>query len=164
VTKVAETLLDIAESLPAADLQSAFDEAQRRRLTSLPALDRVMARNRGRHGLRPLRALVDERRRSPTRSELERRFLRLCAAAGLPAPEVNTYRGGYEVDACWEEQRLVIELDSWEHHRTRAAFERDRSRDAALHLAGFRVLRLTYRKLEDAPAEVAATVRSLLGP
>jgi very-short-patch-repair endonuclease len=61
------------------------------------------------------------------------------------------------------DQRLVVELDGHEFHRTRAAFERDRIRDAALQLAGFRVLRITYRRLEQEPAEVIATVRALLG-
>jgi len=55
---------------------------------------------------------------------------------------------GLEVDAVWPQWRLVAELDGYAFHGTRAAFERDRERDARLQLAGYRVLRFTHRKLE----------------
>jgi very-short-patch-repair endonuclease len=42
------------------------------------------------------------------------------------------------------------------------AFERDRRRDAALQLAGYRVYRVTYRELEKDAAGVSTVVRSLL--
>jgi very-short-patch-repair endonuclease len=58
--------------------------------------------------------------------------------------------------------RLVVELDGYAFHRTRAAFERDRARDAALQLAGYRVLRLTARRLGEEPVAVADAVRTLL--
>jgi hypothetical protein len=82
-----------------------------------------------------------------TRSELERRFLRVVEEAGLPAPLMNQRIEGFEVDAVWPEQRLVVELDGWEFHRTREAFERDRERDAVLTAAGWRPMRLTARGL-----------------
>jgi very-short-patch-repair endonuclease len=69
---------------------------------------------------------------------------------------------GQEVDILWEEQRLIVELDGHSYHRTRAAFERDRIRDETLQLAGYRVLRITARRLASEPAAVVATVRSLL--
>ncbi|MGH2979507.1 MAG: DUF559 domain-containing protein [Solirubrobacterales bacterium] len=40
--------------------------------------------------------------------------------------------------------------------------ERDRERDATLQLAGYRVLRITHRRLAEQPAEVIRTVRTLL--
>ncbi len=67
------------------------------------------------------------------------------------------------MDALWRERRVVIELDGYEFHRTRAVFERDRARDATLQLAGYRVVRLTDRRLTDDPEEVARTLRRLLG-
>ena len=79
-------------------------------------------------------------------------------------PAVNTHIAGLEVDALWRDQRLVVELDGHAFHHTRAAFERDRIRDAQLQLAGYRVLRVTFERLETDRAEVAATVRALLGP
>ena len=62
----------------------------------------------------------------------------------------------------WRNQRLVVELDGWEFHRTRAAFERDRNRALTLTRAGFQVLPLTQRQLEWTQADVAATLRERL--
>jgi hypothetical protein len=48
-------------------------------------------------------------------------------------------------------------------HRTRAAFERDRVRDAIHAAAGYRTLRFTYRQVTDDPDIVAAALRTALG-
>jgi hypothetical protein len=98
-----------------------------------------------------------------SRSELERRFAALCDEHALPLPSFNVYLHGHEVDALWEDHRLVVELDGWEWHRSRAAFERDRRRDAELTRAGYTVIRFTWRQLEDEPAFVAETIVQALG-
>ena len=89
---------------------------------------------------------------APTRSELERRFLALCRDAGLPPPAVNVVVAGFEVDAVWPDRRLVVELDGHAFHGTRAAFERDRVRDASLQLAGYRVLRVPIAASRGSPS------------
>ena len=67
------------------------------------------------------------------------------------------------VDALWPEQKLIVELDGYAFHgTTRSAFERDRVRDADLQRAGYRVLRLTWRRLHEDPGPVAATLHALL--
>jgi very-short-patch-repair endonuclease len=115
-------------------------------------------------GLRPLKALLSEARDPPeTRSALERSFVEVCARENLPFPVLNRSVGAFEVDALWPRERLIVELDGYAFHRTRGAFERDRLRDAELQLAGYRVLRITSRRLEREPALVAKTVRALLG-
>jgi len=164
VTTVARTLLDLAELLHPHELETAFEEAERLRLLDIRAVECLCRRTRGRRGLRPLRALVAEQRwpLPATRSELERRFLDVCRRAGLPPPEVNTVIAGLEVDAAWADRCLVVELDGHAYHRTRAAFERDRIRDATLQLAGYRVLRVTHARLEREPNAIAEAVRSLL--
>ena len=118
----------------------------------------------GRRGVRALRAAI-AMYHDPgfTRSELERRLARLCREGGLEPPSFNLWIAGYEVDAVWVEKRVVVELDSFEYHRTRAAFERDRRRDAALHAAGYVVLRVTDIRLATDPDGVLAELRALLG-
>jgi very-short-patch-repair endonuclease len=98
----------------------------------------------------------------PTRSALERRFLRLCRRHRLPAPEVNVPIGPYEVDFLWQPQRLVVETDGYNAHRGRLAFEADRARDAALTLLGYTVVRFTHRQVVDEAPQVARTLRALL--
>src|SRR6266498_3623064 len=69
---------------------------------------------------------------------------------------------GYQVDALWREPMVIVELDSFAHHRGRTAFEGDREKICALQLAEYRVLPITWRRLEREPAVVAATIRTLL--
>lgn len=164
VTSVARTLLDLAEELPPRPLERAFEEAERPRILDMRAVARLCERRRGHHGLKPLLHLLHSCRSivPETRSDLEIQFLDLCRDHGLPPPAVNVMVAGYEVDAFWPRGRLVVELDSRTHHQRRAAFEEDRVRDAALQLAGHRVLRVTYRRLVNEARAVAETVRSLL--
>jgi very-short-patch-repair endonuclease len=97
-----------------------------------------------------------------TRSELEARLLALCRRRRVPNPRVNARVGPFVVDFLWPEQRLIVEVDGWESHRTRSAFEVDRARDARLKLLGYEVLRFTWRQVESDPARVGATIRALL--
>ena len=66
------------------------------------------------------------------------------------------------MDAVWPEQRLVVEVDGYAFHRTREAFERDRRRDARLLVAGYRVLRVTWRRLTREPEQVIALIAGAL--
>jgi very-short-patch-repair endonuclease len=93
-----------------------------------------------------------------TASELERIFLRLVRRYRLPIPEVNVQVGGYEVDFLWREQRLIVETDGYRYHRGSAAFEAGHMRDNRLMALGYTVLRFTYRRVVEAPEDVAALV------
>jgi hypothetical protein len=165
VTSVARTLLDLAEVVRPRELGRAFEEAERQSLLDMRALKNLRARSHGRHSLALLDALLAEARPPPkdTRYELEHRFLDLIRETGLPPPATNVLIEGFLVDAVWPKQRLVIELDSRAYHDTRAAFERDRVRDAALQVAGYRVLRITWKRLHAEPEAVVADIRALLG-
>jgi very-short-patch-repair endonuclease len=163
VTSVPRTILDLAEVLQPHQLANVVTEAEARRVFDLRAVERLMARSSGRRGMRPLRLLLDSYAEPPvTRSVLERVLLRVCADAGILRPQTNVIVAGHRVDALWPEQRLVAEIDSRTHHMTLAAFEEDRKRDADLMLAGYRVLRITWRRLRVEPAAVADTLRRLL--
>jgi len=100
---------------------------------------------------------------SPTRSPLERKFLRLCRRHRIPPPKVNVLGGRFLVDFLWPESRLIVEVDGYEYHGARASFEADRARDAELALQGYRVVRFTYRQVTQEPARVAETIHRLLG-
>lgn len=164
VTSLARTLFDLAEVVDPTRLRRAFERAERLGLLDLAAIAEVAARSPGRRALKPIRALLAELTPAPaTRSELERRFLELCEGAGLPAPAVNVAVAGFEVDTLWVPERVIVELDGFEFHRSRDAFERDRARDSALQAAGYRVLRVTFRRISREPEAIIAELRRLLG-
>jgi very-short-patch-repair endonuclease len=127
VTTPARTLADLKHVLTKRQLDRAVNEAERLRLDVGDA-----------------RAPATPR----TRSELEERFLALLDARKMPRPEMNVTLEGIEVDALWRDRRLVVELDGFETHGTREAFETDRSRDRRLTAAGYRTVRLTWRQLD----------------
>jgi very-short-patch-repair endonuclease len=163
VTAPARTILDLAAVLSSHELERALAEAQVRRLVRRRDLVDQLERSRGRPGTRMLRRILAlEGGPAPTRSDAERRMMRLVRAAELPVPRVNSRLGRYEVDFLWPKQRLVVEVDSFRFHSPRARFERDRARDAALAAAGYTVIRVTWRQLVDAPEAVAARIAAAL--
>jgi predicted transcriptional regulator of viral defense system len=167
VTTVARTLFDLAEVVDFQQLRRAWEEADRLGLLELKAVERVCDLGYGRHALRPIRPLLTEARAPvTTRSPLEDRFAEFYREhlADLPPPLTNISILGHEVDAYWPGHRLVVEMDSWEYHHHRAAFESDRARDAAMQAAGYRVIRLTHRQLESEAPRIAAQLHKLLGP
>jgi very-short-patch-repair endonuclease len=75
---------------------------------------------------------------------------------------MNARVHGYEVDAFWPAHELIVEIDGYRYHRTRKRFEDDRRKDAALTVAGYRVVRIAYRRLRDEPYSVTAQLGALL--
>lgn len=164
VTTVARTLFDLAEFDSFKHLESAWEEADRLNLLQLSAIERVCERGFGRRALKPIRRLLAEARIGEiTRSPLEDAFAAFCHAHHLPQPSFNTTLLGYEIDALWPAQRLAAELDSWEFHRHRAAFERDRARDTALQAAGYRTIRITDRRMINDSTTLLNQLQVLLG-
>ena len=164
VTTVSRTLLDIAEVLPWRRFERAWDQAERLELFDLIALEELLGRSHGRRGIKPLRALIAEARMpEPTRSELEDMLADICRGANLPIPAFNVDVAGEDVDAYWPRHNLVVELDGWEHHRTRADRERDLLKEERVKLAGYRFHRFSYRRLARHPDEVASVLSRYLG-
>ena len=116
----------------------------------------VIRRTNGHRGTAPL-ARATAREPKLTRSQAEARFLELARGAGLQEPLTNHILTApdhprLEVDFYWPTHRLIVEIDGWETHHTRAAFRSDRRRDAALIAIGCRVVRFSYEDIVDEPA------------
>ena len=166
VTTVPRTLLDLAAVVTPRRLERALHEAEVLRLADPLSLSDLLARHPGRRGAAALNAILADAAlgTTVTRQELEHDFSALVAEAGLPRPVTNVAVEGHEVDALWREERLIVELDGRAAHGTRRAFEADRARDRALTIAGWRVVRVTWRQLHhDGPA-LADDLRRLLHP
>jgi hypothetical protein len=132
-------------------------------LFDLRAVEELLGRTVGHHGhARLRRAIALYKPMSFTRSGLEKRFLELVLAAGLPQPHMNFVEQGFELDCYWPEHRFAVELDVFETHGTRAAFERDRKRQEDLLLAGIVMTRVTGQRLEREPDAVIERVARLL--
>jgi hypothetical protein len=164
VTSIPRTLLDLAEVVPAIQLQRAYERAERLRILDVAAIHELLARSNGRRGVVALRDLIayDPAAAAEADSELELHFLDLVRHAGLPPPQANVLVEGYLVDAYWPTARLVVELQGYAYHSDRQAFERDHARLARLRLAGCEVLALTWRQVTREPAWVASALATLL--
>lgn len=163
VTSVARTLLDLAGT-SGNRLDEFFDSAARSGLLEREELLPVLDRGPGWKGIGRLRHLIEEwdPLLTTSRSDLEMKFLRICRQSQLPEPHMNSRMAGYEVDFLWPLEKLVVEVDGFEFHSGQAAFEADHVRDADLAMAGYRVVRFTYRKVMFEPAFVTSRLKALL--
>jgi very-short-patch-repair endonuclease len=98
-----------------------------------------------------LQRLIDPSQ-NPTRSTLEDDFVTWIKQHRLPVPRINVTLNGMEVDVLYEDQKLIIELDSWTYHQGRHAFNIDHARDAAQRSHGFDTIRYTGEQLTDVEA------------
>lgn len=160
VTSPARTVIDSARD---PDLEELLGSALATNLVTARQLDLAIADCPTRPGVRRLhRTLHQPGGPRRTRSWGERRLLALVRQAGLPVPLTNQMLNGYQVDAVWPDHRLVVEVDGWNFHRGRRAFETDRARDAAHVAAGYRVLRFTATQLRDEPLIVIGQLSAAL--
>ena len=168
-TTVARTIVDLAATEPRRKLERAIHEAEVRRTFDRRDIERVVDRSPGARGVRVVRSILAERDFGSvnTKQQLEESFAAFLWREGLPLPETNRWlRIGdawIEADCVWPEQRVIVELDGWGVHGTRRRFETDRERDRALHVAGWRPIRVTWRHLHDGRPALAADLRDLLG-
>jgi hypothetical protein len=161
VTTVERLMVDLAAVISPRHLRDVLVEAERKRLVDHRMMRRTLEGSAGRRGIRVLRRMVDQLTPAfaETRSPFEVDFLEFCRKQTLPEPQVNVWVSGYLVDAYWPDANLVVELDSYEFHRDRRAFERDRAEIADLKLAGIDAIPITYRRLSTEPTKVASVIR-----
>lgn len=153
VTSPARTMLDTAERLSDTQRTRAVNDLRLRNLLSLDELADVIRRNPTHRAVTLLEPLLELAQPEPTRSVLEDRFLPLLRRHGLPTPQINVHVCGHRVDAYFEEQRLIVELDGWSTHRSRDRFVDDRRRDfEILAAAGIPTVRLPFEDVNDATA------------
>jgi very-short-patch-repair endonuclease len=165
VTTPGRTILDLAATLDRRGIERLLDRAENARLgdtVPLDALARARAGHRGANKL--LDTLADhEPGTTVTKSDLEEAFLALCRRAGLPKPtKLNDHVEALEADFIFKRERVLVETDSWQHHRSRESFEQDRRRDAIHAAAGWRTLRFTHRQIEREAATVVNALTAAL--
>jgi Protein of unknown function (DUF559) len=159
VTTPIRTLLDYAAVAPLNAVFRAFEQAQvHLHIPPAPIAAEVISRPRQRGNGKLRKVLVGAVDPADVRSVLELRFLRMCAAHGLPRPEVNIRIDEWTPDFYWPEWKLVVETDSVAFHSTAWERERDALKDEALRARGLDVLRLMWADVVGRPAETARRI------
>jgi hypothetical protein len=167
-TSISRTLLDLAAVVSYRELRYAVKQAEVEGLFDLTEMNELLNRSRGRRGIARLRRAIalHDPREQLTRRELEERFFDLCRGSEMLLPEVNgpLVVNGISMmpDFLWRDARLIVETDSRRVHRTATAFEEDRRRDQLLTVAGWTVIRCTWRQVLDEPERIGRTICSLL--
>lgn len=161
VTSVARTLLDIAPAYGERRLRRIVNDALVADLLLPSALEELLQRCPTHPATKRLRPFVDDLD-EPTKSELEDAFAEFVRRHGLPTPRTNFRVAGVERDIVFERERVIVELDGWRYHRSRASFEGDRERDTVALAAGFVTVRLTWRRVHGVPAAEAARLLEIL--
>jgi very-short-patch-repair endonuclease len=152
LTSPPRTILDLAAQLGDETLERVVSEAAFHSLATESELHVQLKRNPHKRGNARLRRILDlpggpKRTRSPA----EVQMLRLLRRAGITGFETNARIRGYEVDFLWRELNLVVEVDGYDAHSGRWAFERDRVKIAHLQAHGLDVIPVTPRRLRDDP-------------
>jgi hypothetical protein len=145
-TGTARTIADIARRLTDRQLTRAIQDARHARHLRPPELETLL------RTCSRARALVDPGQ-NPTRSGLEDDFLRWIRRHKLPMPTINVKAHGMEVDARFNTERVILEVDSWEYHGDPMTFRTDAERGTVHAANGFLPLRLTSDRLTAAEAE-----------
>jgi len=159
ISSPARAVLEVAATASLDELADIVNEGQRLRLFRPRDLDALLRRHRGRRGVASLaQVLGGEDAVTITRSRAEKAFLKLIREARLPAPQVNQKLGRYVPDFMWREQRLIVELDSYQFHAGPNDFHNDREKDLVYRDAGFDVLRPTRNHVIHEPARVLVSV------
>lgn len=164
VTSAARTVADLARRLPYRDAVVAADSAMFRRVVRREEVEDALAACAGWPGsAAAARALAaaDAGARSPlgTLARL------MCAAAGLPEPQVSAYIDGElgicaEADLYWQDLRVILLVDGLLKYRDVEALRAEKLLQERLERDGFTVLRLTWADVTQHPARSVERIRA----
>ncbi len=169
VTGVEATLVALAAVLEPEAFEIAFEDARRRRLTSIPALQAYLDRFGGtrRMGVLATRRLIrDLDPVHPARSTLEVKTRRLLVTNGITdfVRELPLDWNGrtYRFDFGFERSRTILETNGRRWHDDASDYEHDNEKWSVPGRLGYRIVFATWAKVTEHPAqlldELAATM------
>jgi hypothetical protein len=123
------------------DLESVVAEADFRGLASQAELRAQVEGNEGRRGVAKLRRVLGLPG-GPRRTRFAGRNSDGAASPGGRNERLRDQRpdSRYEVDVLWRSEQVAVEIDGWDAHSGRLAFERDRLKTAELSARGLMAL------------------------
>lgn len=162
LTARVQTVVDAAATLPLLEAVVLADSALRSGTVTLEELQRAASRplrgTAGAERVRQVVALCDPASGSVLESLLRVRMV-LAGLSGFRTQGVLRRLPQLRVDFCFEQARLVVEVDGARWHTDTA---RDQARDNALAVLGWRVLRFTWSEVVHGPEQVLAAIRAAL--
>lgn len=170
VTTSPRTVVDLSKVYSARRLERIVENALiagKVDLDDLVELTTALSR-RGKVGIKRMRRVIENLTGNAlSESELERLLIELIVNAGLPEPVKQFHapwlkRLNGRVDLAYPMYKILIEGDSRRWHGTFDAFESDRTRDNAAQIAGWIILRITWRMIQTEPSKVIQTVKAAL--
>lgn len=167
LTTAPRTMIDLAAVVQPSVLRAVLIDARQRRLITYPRVAESLK------GLGPLRGIGELRRLlwelDPERcdSVLEALVRELLRRHGIREPHPGPFpvQAGsrtLHVDIAWPGRRVAIEVDGFAYHSKRSELDRDARRHNLLVLAGWRVLRVSWDRVEDDPDGFVREVQQLL--
>ncbi|OII39405.1 endonuclease domain-containing protein [Plantibacter sp. MMLR14_011] len=168
LTSPVRTWLDLAATLPLADLVAAGDHLLRTRTAGLDELEETAAHYPGRRGRRAIAAalpLLDHRAESPPESIVRVALARGGVTGFEPNQGIRAANGSFlaRADLCHRAARVVIEYQG-DYHRVEVdRWRKDRARSNRLRAAGWTVIELTADDLRDLRTVVASVRAALTG-
>ena len=155
VTSPSRTVVDIQARLTDAQLVRAVNELRLHKHLRATELERLLSASKR------IANLIDPTQ-NPTRSGKEDDFVTFCRTHGLPTPRTNVRLFGKEVDALFEEEMVIVEIDTWNTHNSHKSFQSDRKRDARAAEHGYLTVRVIADLLEQDPYGEAESLRRTL--
>ena len=173
VTGIECTLLRLAAELDDEAFEIAFEDARRRRLTSIPAVEAYLDRfaRPGRPGVQPLRrALHQLDPDHPARSTLEVKARRLLVAHGVRdfvrEFPLEWNGRGYLYDFAFVADRTIVETNGRRWHDDATDYEADNEKWSVPGRHGYRIVLATWAKVTGDPdaflVELAAARAALV--
>jgi hypothetical protein len=164
LTSRARTLLDRAPRLTPDVLTREVNHQRLAQGVRLSVLRDTVERFPCHPGARRLREIVQAAPAEPFRSGWEMEWPEYARAHDIPAYDMNVpLAPGLIADVVIRPRLLVIELDGWETHGVKAAFQNDRGRDRRLYAElGIPTFRITHDDFTARPTETAATLLRII--
>jgi very-short-patch-repair endonuclease len=158
---VARTVVDLARDSTPGELAEIFHHAVVKFRVKPHHVEAVLRRRPNAKGAKTLRRVIhgDER---ALLSVLERGFIALLRKHDLPLPRTNIPKDGHWVDCRWPDYRLTVELDSYQFHSTKHAWQRDYQRERKARKRGDAYRRYIWDDVFDEPEPTVADLRQLL--
>jgi Protein of unknown function (DUF559) len=165
-TTEARTAIDLLATSSWSDARDLWAWLATRRRLALDDVRRAADRRHGQHGTPQLRRLV-KASAAGSLSAGEDLMHELLLVAGIGgwvanAPVVVDGRVIAVADLLFAASRVIVEVDGWRGHSGRQAFQRDRTRQNALVLAGYLVLRVTWQDLTQRTAKVIRDIEAAI--